>query len=247
MKRLFCLFFLIFSFQGFAQTSGNLSVSVATSSAGGNFAPKHIMAIWIEDSTGNFIKTLLAYADRRIKYLNTWEESTGAQGTMYNKTDAISGATRTSHGTRNCAWDGTDYNKSAVPDGKYFVCLELTDKHETGNYSKFSFVKGESNSLSPSNVPSFSSVSINWEASVTVDATVFPFKNNVTIFPNPGNGIFKISGESIEHIEVCSISGKLIFKQNYSNQIDLSDLKAGIYLVKIKSGDNWHIEKIVKE
>ena len=45
-----------------AQTNGTLSVSVTTSSTGGNYAPRNIVAIWIEDSSGKLVKTLLAYA-----------------------------------------------------------------------------------------------------------------------------------------------------------------------------------------
>jgi len=95
-----------------AQTSGKLNVSVTTSSAGGNYASRNIFAIWIEDNSGNFVKTLLANADRRIEYLYTWKAATTSKGTQYNRVDAFTGATLTNHGTRNCKWNGTDYNKN---------------------------------------------------------------------------------------------------------------------------------------
>ena len=247
VKYFLILILTTFSFYGFAQTQGNLSVSVSTSSAGGNFSPKHIMAVWIEDSTGNFVKTLLAYADKRIQYLNTWEAATGAKGIMYNRTDAVTGATRTSHSTRTCSWDGTDYNKSAVPDGKYYLCMELTDKHETGNVSKFSFVKGESNLVNPANAPSFSSVSVNWQKSGTVDAPAFYVNDNPAIFPNPTRGVIKISGYRIDKIEIHSISGAMVRSSFNENQIDLSDLNNGIYLMKITYNDKLYVKKIIKE
>lgn len=238
---------ITFAFTGVAQTQGSLSVSVSTSSAGGNFSPKHIMAIWVEDSTGNFVKTLLAYAEKRIQYLNTWEASTGAKGIMYNRTDAISGATRTSHSTRTCAWEGSDYNKNAVPDGKYYLCMELTDKHATGNYSRFAFIKGENNAVNPVNVPSFSSISINWQKSGTVDVPGFSLKENLSVFPNPTKGIIKVSGSKIDKIEVHSISGAMVKSNFNENQIDLSDLNNGIYLLKITGNDKLVVKKIIKE
>ncbi len=142
MKRFVLIMFIaITGIQLSAQTTGKLDVSVTTSSTGGNYAPRNIVAIWIEDESGNFVKTLLAYAEKRIQHLNTWEKATNAKGSMYNRTDAITGATKSSHGTRTCSWNGTDYNKNLVADGKYFVCMELTDKNSTGNFSKFEFTK----------------------------------------------------------------------------------------------------------
>ena len=46
-------FFCVIQIQ--AQTKGSLAVSVTTSSAGGNFAPRNILAIWIEDNSGKFV------------------------------------------------------------------------------------------------------------------------------------------------------------------------------------------------
>ena len=125
-----------------AQTEGTLNVSAATSAAGGNYAPKNIVAIWVEDNQGNFVKTLLAYAQARRTHLNTWEASTTAAGSPFNAVDAITGATKTSHATRTCTWNGTDVNGALVADGTYRLRMELTDKNATGNFSTFTFIKG---------------------------------------------------------------------------------------------------------
>jgi hypothetical protein len=105
----------------------------------------------------------MAYADKRKTYLNNWQASTAAAGVEYDTTDALSGATRKSHDTRVATWDGTDFNKNPVQDGSYNVCMELTDKNETGNYSCFSFSKSpQGQSLTPSDKPSFGNISITW-------------------------------------------------------------------------------------
>jgi len=248
MKRFVLIMFIaVTGIQLSAQTSGKLNVSVTTSSAGGNYAPRNIVSVWIEDASGNFVKTLLAYADKRIQHLNTWEKVTSAKGIMYNRTDAITGATQSNHGTRTCKWDGTDYNKKLVADGNYFVCMELTDKNATGNYSKFAFTKGLSNLVTPSNVPSFASVNIQWEASGTVDVAEIKDNDNIQIFPNPTKNIFHIRGDNITEIEILNMSGSLIFRNSSTTRIDMSNYKNGIYLVRIKEGDRTIVKKLVKE
>lgn len=135
-----------------------LAVKMTTSSAGGNFAPRNIVAVWIETDAGVFVKSLTVYANIRIDYLTHW--NTASNG---NKTDAVTGSTRSSHGTITSYWNGKDKNGTLMPDGNYKVCMELTDKDFTGNFATFPFTKGTTAiSLTPANQNSFSSVSIKW-------------------------------------------------------------------------------------
>jgi hypothetical protein len=230
-----------------AQTSGTLSVSVATSSTGGNYAPRNVLAIWIEDNSGKFVKTLLAYANTRKTHLNTWEASTTAAGSMYNSVDAITGATQSSHATRTCSWNGTDYNSKIVADGEYKVRMELTDKNATGNIASFTFIKGpNTQKLSPANNTSFSSVSINWTTSVTGLNPEVTLSNTFTVYPNPGTGKFTILGENIKSLKVTDLSGKEICKSN-NMEIDLTTQPKGIYLVSIITDQETVVRKIIKE
>jgi len=248
MKLIFLLLIsTLTTIQLLAQTAGNLNVSVTTSSAGGNYAPKNILAIWIEDASGNFVKTLLANADKRITHLNTWEAATTKKGGTYNRVDAVTGATLGSHGTRTCAWNGTDYNKNLVADGIYYVCMELTDKNATGNFSKFAFTKGENNTVTPANVASFSSLIIKWVASGTTAVQETALTNDIQIFPNPANNVFHVRGDNISEIEILNLAGVLVLKNNSTTHIDMSNFKNGIYLVKIKQGNTSVVKKLVKE
>ena len=139
-------------------TSGTLSVSTLTSSAGGGFAPRNVVAIWIENSAGSFVKSLLVYAATRKSDLTNWSSNSGG-----SVVSAITGATQSSHATRTCTWDATNVAGTVVADGTYKVCMELTDKNGTGNFSTFTFTKGPTAvSLTPSNVASFSNISIVW-------------------------------------------------------------------------------------
>lgn len=228
-----------------AQTNGTLSVSVTTSSTGGNYAPRNIVAIWIEDNSGKFVKTLLAYANTRKTHLNTWEASTTTAGSAFNVTDAISGATQSNHATRNCQWNGKDYTGKLMADGDYKVRMELTDKNATGNIASFTFTKGpNAQNLTPANVPSFSSISINWTSSTTGINLEITASNTIVVYPNPGTGQFTVLGENIKSINVTDLSGKLICKST-TPFFDLTNQRKGIYFVSVKTDQITVIKKVI--
>jgi hypothetical protein len=230
----------------FAQTYGTLTVTATTSTTGGNYSPKNIVAIWIEDQQGNFVKTLLAYAQTRRTHLNTWEASTTAAGSPFNTVDAITGATRTSHGTRTCNWNGTDVNGTLVADGTYKVRMELTDKNGTGNFSTFTFTKGpNAENQTPANVPSFSSISINWEPVIT--GVIDPdLEKNYQVVPNPTTGIIRVSGENILEVKIMNLAGSMIY-EGKSASIDISRQPDGIYFVRISTDKGVVTKKIMKK
>lgn len=237
--------FLFMSSALMAQTIGNLTVTTTTSETGGNYAPRNIVAIWIENEQGDFVKTLMAYAANRKTHLNTWQATTAAAGTEFNVTDAITGATRTSHATRECTWDGTHFNGQEVPDGNYYVWMELTDKNNTGNYSSFMFTKGDvAETLTPSNVPSFANITIDWNPTGPSSVTQFDLVD-LSIDPNPGNGIYTIKAEQMQEAEVRKITGELVLKTTSEN-INISQQDNGIYLVIVKTDKGKAIKKIVK-
>ena len=229
-----------------AQTNGTLAVSVTTSSTGGNYAPRNVVAIWIEDNSGKFVKTLLAYANARITHLNTWQASSLAAGKEFDKTDAISGATQSSHATRTCKWNGTDYSGKLMADGDYKVRMELTDKNSTGNIASFTFTKGATaQKLTPTSVPSFSSVMLNWSTSVTAIDPELTQSNTIVVYPNPGHGIFTVMGENIISLKVTSLSGKVVCISQ-TPVFDLSNQPNGIYFVSVKTDLTTVVKKIIR-
>jgi len=230
------------TFTGMAQTEGTLTVTATTSSAGGNFAPKNIVAIWVEDEQGNFVKTLLAYAQTRKTHLNTWEASTTAAGSAFNVVDAITGATKSSHGTRTCSWNAKDFNQNIVADGNYTVWMELTDKNATGNFSSFNFTKGaEPVNLTPLNVPSFGSISISWEPLFT--GLEEQSGESMRVYPNPSGGIIHVSGKDIREVQVISTSGGQVYTGTQKD-IDLSAQPAGVYYVRLFTNTGTETQKI---
>lgn len=143
------------------KTEGTLTFSIETMSNGGNYAPKHVLAIWIEDGSG-FVKTRKLRADRRKQYLYTWKDRSGQ-----NTVDAVTGATLSSHQLHTITWDGTDVNGNVVPDGDYKVRVEFTDAHAQGPLYSLTFAKGaEEVNLSPANSGKFKNISLAWKPDV---------------------------------------------------------------------------------
>ncbi|MCK5774854.1 MAG: T9SS type A sorting domain-containing protein [Bacteroidales bacterium] len=75
--------------------------------------------------------------------------------------------------------------------------------------------------------------------------------NELSISPNPTNGIFTIdfheAGKS--NISITDISGKIILYENNAdrNQIDMSNFENGIYLIRIQTAKKTFTTKIIKQ
>jgi hypothetical protein len=89
-------------------------------------------AIWVEDSSGNFVKTLYATRytanggwERRPQSIPLWVSKSGLSTMPRRDIDAITGATPRT-GNQSYRWDGTDKNGSRLAAGEYRVFLEAT-------------------------------------------------------------------------------------------------------------------------
>jgi len=89
-------------------------------------------AVWIEDSSGNFVKTLYATRytanggwERRPQSIPLWVSKSGLSALPKKDIDAFSGATPRT-GTQSYRWDGTDKNGNPLPSGEYQLFLEAT-------------------------------------------------------------------------------------------------------------------------
>ena len=74
--------------------------------------------------------------------------------------------------------------------------------------------------------------------------------NEISVYPNPVKDILYINNknETIEAIVVYDVLGKKVMEQNNNNaQINISDLKSGFYVVKIKTNSRTTRKKIIKE
>lgn len=223
-----------------ATTSGTLTVTATTSAANGGYQPSNIVAIWVQNSSGTFVKTLMAYAATRVNELTSWVSNSAK-----NKVDAITGATLNSHGIRIATWNGTNASKVAVADGTYTIKMELAD----GGSSKvatYTIVKGTSttNATPVTTSSCFSNVTIQWVPSNTAVNNI-ELSNQYSVYPNPTRSTVYVNGFDIDEIELVSINGKSMLVTD-NQRIDLSTLPKGIYFAKITTKAGICLKKIEK-
>ena len=73
-------------------------------------------------------------------------------------------------------------------------------------------------------------------------------KNRFSIYPNPSSSFINVIGNTtFEKFEILNSCGQSVkFLENEDNSIDISDLQAGIYCLKIYSENGIETKKIIK-
>ena len=256
--------FTLLGAQSFAQTSGNLTfsfteVSKPASSTYGNTG-KHVIAIWIENSSGTFIKSKIRYAGfGTADHLPTWATKSGGtagncMSSSCNVVSATTGATRSSFTSRTITWDGTDVSGTVVPDGTYKIAIQETWSHSGSGTAirYFTFTKGpNADSQTPSNDANFSSISLNWTS--TAGLTENSDNQALIIYPNPSaDGIFTVDYKNANAIKVFNSEGLEVYSEsltemNGSKTIDLSTLANGTYFVQVISDSTTSKYQVVIE
>ena len=70
---------------------------------------------------------------------------------------------------------------------------------------------------------------------------------SISIYPNPVNDKLFIQGVSdVSEISIYDLLGKLVLSKTNTSEIDVTNLKKGIYLIKIKDQQKEIIKKLVK-
>ena len=83
------------------------------------------------------------------------------------------------------------------------------------------------------------------------------FNGNLSIYPNPTNGIFTIEMNDVEKdiytIKITNVLGQKVFATSslvigiYKENIDLSAFQKGVYLIEIKNSTATITERIIVE
>ena len=189
MKSLLLTFIICFT--GFASdlksqtaTDGEMTFSVRTVTANGNFSPRHVLAIWVEDQAGFVLTRKLSGEDRK-QYLYTWNSNAGG-----NVVDATTGPTLTSHQTHSVTWDCRNLNGELVPDGEYTVFVEFTEEHAQGPLRMVTFTKGsEMVSMAPADDANFKDIELLFEPVVTLTASyTYSVEDLAVTFTNTSTG-----------------------------------------------------------
>ncbi len=70
----------------------------------------------------------------------------------------------------------------------------------------------------------------------------------INLFPNPTKDIITVeASEVVNNIKVYSITGELVLNPKTTNEVDLSNLKVGLYIISIETENNTKRFKIIKE
>ena len=78
---------------------------------------------------------------------------------------------------------------------------------------------------------------------------------NFNVYPSPSNGHLKVFVSQLKDkdlsLRISSVTGKIVFEKNsvssseFNEDIDLTDVDPGLYLVYLKSGDQVFVKKLV--
>lgn len=235
-----------------AQTAGTLTFSVTTTSPGGQFAPKHIIAIWIESSAGTFIKTKVKYGNNYLQYLNVWKTKSTS-----NVTDATTGATKTTHGTKTFSWNGTNVSGTLVADGTYKVWLQMADADANGPTTSISFTKGATADHQTASSGNFTNMILDWTPVTTGIVESISGDLSVKCFPNPFTTEttidYTLENSAKVFIDVYDLQGNLVkslvndvesYGKNSVKWTASSEIASGVYYISVKAG-NFNIVKKV--
>jgi len=81
------------------------------------------------------------------------------------------------------------------------------------------------------------------------------FSNNFTLSPNPVNDVFTVNAKNnvaIQNISVTDLNGRVVNEVNNSNstdamQVNIANLNAGVYFVKVQTESGVGTSKIIKK
>ena len=133
-----------------------------TPSSAQPYAPRNVVAAWVEKQDGTFIKTLGRWAGVRQTSLTGWIAKAGS-----NDVDAISGATRDNHTlVLQVKWNLRDRTGTVLPDGTYVIMLESSDQNpgQARNMGSFNVIKSPTSGNQGTNLSNggFTGVSVDF-------------------------------------------------------------------------------------
>ncbi|HEY2732671.1 MAG TPA: DUF2271 domain-containing protein, partial [Polyangiales bacterium] len=91
-------------------------------------------AIWVQDSSGKFMKSLEVWAGIRSRYLSKYSAARGGM-----PVDVVASATLPNHRAHHVSWNFKDRSGASAPAGKYSLIIELTDTDFPGKFDSIDF------------------------------------------------------------------------------------------------------------
>jgi flagellar hook assembly protein FlgD len=244
-------------------TPGTLTFTVKTITNNSTYSPKNVVAIWIKDASGTFVKSCKVMANNRKQHLVKWNASSAG-----NTTSATTGATLTSHQTHTITWDGKNAAGIEQPDGIYQIWVEYTSTNSASNGNagpslSVEFDKGPANlHITPVNAAYYQNIVADWVPLGVGLNDLSKAGASVKIFPNPFSSETTVQlicdKPSQAYICVLDASGKRVaelLNESFSAGTrsytwdGMSDsgkkLANGLYFVQIQINGFSEIQKIM--
>lgn len=242
-----------------AQTTGTLTLAFSQTPHTSFQGTKNVMAVWIQTSTGAFVKTRTRNSGSVTSdHLPVWALNSGGtsgncMSASCNTIGATTGATLSNFGNRNFSWDGTDASGNIVADGTYKITVESTWNHGSAATTtrSYTFVKGAASDVqTPAADANFTGISLAWNPGVvgveekTSDLTV-------SIQPNPSlNGVFIVEFNYAVRVSAMNLAGEEVYTEDVkmnevSKEVDLSSLTSGVYFICVTNGSAVSKHKVV--
>ena len=83
-----------------------------------------------------------------------------------------------------------------------------------------------------------------------IEGAVSSFK----IYPNPNNGMFSMESDAYSPntpVEITDMMGRVVWSQSFTDlahrQVDLSNVESGVYFIKVRTGNTFSEQKIIKQ
>ena len=73
--------------------------------------------------------------------------------------------------------------------------------------------------------------------------------NGIVVYPNPCNDQVRIESQDIKNLEICisNLDGKELLYIKGLNSCDVSNLKKGMYIIKVTRGNVIYSQKLIKQ
>ncbi len=213
--------------------AGTATFRVTTQKTLKGFDPQNIMAIWVTDSNGFFVKTLKKRAAVRQQYLIQWLASSRS-----DITDAVTGATLATHKAHVVTWNCRNSDGFVVPNGLYRIMVEMTTEDGQGPVTPAKYIqfnKGKTAvTVAPANLPNFTAMSLTYTptpAPVAAVAKAVPAASSpivATAVRTPAPSVVKESAPGYSAVVVIT-NGMLAASQG-ATLVLLADDGTGTYL-----------------
>ena len=134
-------------------------------------------------------------------------------------------------------------------DNQLFVAPNYTKAHG------LTYVPGSAFDLTPKIGSIISTMSTTGGYIGAIPPSVYTSKNDletvngIVVYPNPCTDQVRIDSQDIKNLEICisNLVGKELLNKKGLNSCDVSNLKKGIYIINVKSGNEIYSQKLIKQ